>query len=215
MNDDITVVGETSLADDTYRTLLDDILAARLTGGAVVQERRLATKLGVSRSPMRDALGRLEGQGLLVRNSKGVLTVRVITLQDYLNSLAMRLLVEPSAAALASASMDVSQINSLQAMLDRLDADADPDPSLVWQFDDALHNGIGTASGNPFMADTIIQMRRYTTIFERQRRLAQRKPGISDHHAILAALRARDADAARDIMGLHLERVREGVLSTY
>lgn len=215
MEDDITIASETSLADETYRALLNDILAARLAGGAVVQERRLATKLGVSRSPMRDALGRLEGQGLLVRNSKGVLTVRVITLQDYLNSLAMRILIEPSAAALASASMDIAHVDRLQAMLDRIDADADPDPAFVWHFDDALHNGIGEASGNPFMAETIIQMRRYTAIFERQRRLAQRKPGIADHQVILAALRARDAEAAREAMSLHLERVREGVLSTY
>lgn len=215
MNDDITLTAETSLADETYRALLDDILAARLAGGAIVQERRLATKLGVSRSPMRDALGRLEGQGLLVRNSKSVLTVRVITLQDYLNSLAMRFLVEPSAAALASAYMEIDHIDKLQAMLDRINADADPDPSMVWQFDDALHNGIGEASGNPFMAETIIQMRRYTTIFERQRRLSQRKPGIADHHAILEALRSRDADSAREFMSLHLERVRDGVLSTY
>lgn len=215
MNDDITVTTETSLADETYRALLNDILAARLAGGAVIQERRLATRLGVSRSPMRDALGRLEGQGLLVRNSKGVLTVRVISLQDYLNSLAMRLLIEPSAAALASASMGMVRIDALQDMLDRIDVDPEPDPTMVWHFDDALHNGISGASGNPFMAETIIQMRRYTTIFERQRRLAHHKPGIADHYAILAALRARDAEAAREAMTLHLERVREGVLSTY
>lgn len=213
MNDDIMV--ETSLADETYRALLEDILAARLAGGAVVQERRLATRLGVSRSPMRDALGRLEGQGLLMRNSKGVLTVRVISLQDYLNSLDMRLLIEPSAAALASAAMERARIDMLQGMLDRIDADSDPDPAFVWHFDDMLHNGIGEASGNPFMAGTIVQMRRYTTIFERQRRLTQRKPGIADHHAILAALKSRDAEAAREAMSLHLVRVREGVLSTY
>lgn len=204
-----------SLADETYRILLDEILSAQLSGGMVVQERRLAARLGVSRSPMRDALGRLEGQGLLVRNAKGVLTVRIITLGDYLNSVAMRLLVEPTAAALACGSIAANKVAELTAMLDAIEADPDPDPAVLWAFDDALHQDIAEASGNPFMAETIVRMRRYTTIFERQRKLAQRKPGLADHQAILASLAARDADAARAAMALHLDRIRQNVLSTY
>lgn len=213
MDEDATA--DRSLADETYCALLEDILSAQLAGGAVVQERRLAARLGVSRSPMRDALGRLEGQGLLVRNAKGVLTVRVITLADYLNSIAMRLLVEPSAAAQACASIATETVKELDRMLDEMAAQADPDPIFVWKFDDALHQGIAEASGNPFMAETILQMRRYTTIFERQRKLAQRKPGLVDHRGILRALLSRNADAARAAMTLHLERVRQNVLSTY
>ncbi|SIQ29782.1 DNA-binding transcriptional regulator, GntR family [Rhizobium sp. RU35A] len=204
-----------SLADETYRTLLDEILSTKLAGGSVVQERRLADRLGVSRSPMRDALGRLEGQGLLVRNAKGVLTVRIITLADYLSSMAMRLLIEPSAAAQACEHIDDARIADLQAMLDAIAADPDPDPALVWSFDHALHQSVGEASGNPFLADTIVQMRRYTTIFERQRKLAQRKPGLSDHQSILEALKARNAEAARAAMTLHLEQARQNVLASY
>lgn len=215
MDAETVTASETSLADETYRALLGEILGARLPGGAVVQERRLAARLGVSRSPMRDALGRLEGQGLLVRNAKGVLTVRVITLRDYLNSLAMRLLVEPVAAAQASASIASERVAELSNLLDAIEVDPDPDPALVWDFDDALHGEIGASSGNPFMAETILQMRRYTMIFERQRHLAQQKPGLTDHRAILDALAARDADAAYNAMSLHLERVRQGVLDTY
>ncbi|CAN7538170.1 GntR family transcriptional regulator [Neorhizobium sp. LjRoot104] len=212
---DASVTADRSLADETYRSLLDEILSAQLAGGAVVQERRLAVRLGVSRSPMRDALGRLEGQGLLVRNAKGVLTVKVITLADYLNSIAMRLLVEPSAAAQACSTISTETIDALYGMANAIEADPDPYPAVIWAFDDALHNGIAAASGNPFMADTIVQMRRYTTIFERQRKLAQRKPGLADHQGILRALSERDADAARAAMALHLERVRQNVLATY
>jgi DNA-binding GntR family transcriptional regulator len=212
---DDSVVTDKSLADETYDTLLDAILSAQLTGGTVVQERRLAERLGVSRSPMRDALGRLEGQGLLVRNAKGVLIVRVITLADYLNSMSIRILLEPAAAALAAETIKAELVASLTETLNAIDADPDPEPSLIWAFDDALHNGIGTASGNPFMAETIVQMRRYTTIFERQRKLAQRKPGLHDHQAIIHALSIRAADDARGAMTMHLEAVRKNVLATY
>ncbi|GAA4522225.1 GntR family transcriptional regulator [Chelativorans composti] len=204
-----------SLADETYDALLEEILAARLAGGTVVQERRLAERLGVSRSPMRDALGRLEGQGLLIRNDKGVLTVRIIALTDYLNAISVRMLLEPTAAALAAEAIDAAEVKRLAEMLEALDADPDPEPAVVWAFDDVLHDSIGAASGNPFMAETIVRMRRYTTIFERQRKLAQRKPGLEDHQAILRALAARDPQAAREAMTIHLDQVRRNVLTTY
>lgn len=212
---DAGATADRSLADETYRALLEEILSARLTGGAVVQERRLAARLGVSRSPMRDALGRLEGQGLLVRNDKGVLTVRVITLGDYLNSIATRLLIEPSAAAQACGVIGEETVAELFEWLQAMEADPDPDPVSVWKFDDTLHQAIAEASGNPFLADIILQMRRYTTIFERQRKLDQRKPGLLDHQVILQALRDRDATASRSAMAQHLERVRQNVLATY
>jgi DNA-binding GntR family transcriptional regulator len=215
MDDRLNDEGEASLADETYRLLLADILSARLVGGSVVQQRRLASKHAVSRSPMRHALGRLEGEGLLVRNDKGVLCVRVITLKDYLDSLAMRMLLEPSAIALAAPHTDEEELASLSSMLDAIEAEADPDPELVWQFDDALHGSIAAASGNSFMAATIGEMRRYTTIFERQMAVVRAKPGVAEHRAILTALSAHDSDAARQAMTRHLEAVRQGVLTNY
>lgn len=215
MDDRLNDAGEASLAEETYRLLLADILSARLVGGSVVQQRRLATKHAVSRSPMRHALGRLEGEGLLIRNDKGVLCVRVITLKDYLDSLAMRLLLEPSAAALAAPHMTEEELASLSATLDAIEAEPDPDPEIVWQFDDALHTFIAAASGNPFMAATISEMRRYTTIFERQMAVARAKPGVAEHRAILVALLAGDPDAARQAMARHLDAVRQGVLTNY
>ncbi|MGO7424457.1 GntR family transcriptional regulator, partial [Rhizobium ruizarguesonis] len=148
MDDGLNEVGDSSLADETYRSLLADILSARLAGGSVVQQRRLATKHAVSRSPMRHALGRLEGEGLLVRNEKGVLSVRVISLKDYLDSLTMRMLLEPTAAALASPHVSRLELDPLTRMLDEIEADPEPDPEMVWAFDDALHNYIASESRN-------------------------------------------------------------------
>lgn len=206
---------ETSLAEETYRLLLADILSARLTGGSIVQQRRLATKHAVSRSPMRHALGRLEGEGLLVRNERGVLCVRVISLKDYLDSLTMRMLIEPTAAAMATPFVDPAEIAQLVEMLDAIEADPGPDPEIVWQFDDTLHNCIASHSRNPFMCATVAEMRRYTTIFERQMAVVRAKPGTAEHRSILEALSARDAEAARKAMSVHLEAVRHGVLTNY
>jgi DNA-binding GntR family transcriptional regulator len=204
-----------SLADETYRNVLADILAARLVGGSVIQQRRLANQHAVSRSPMRHALGRLEGEGLLVRDEKGVLSVRVISLKDYLDSLAMRTLLEPMAASLAAANVSSERLGLLSEMLDAIEAEPDPDPEVVWRFDDALHGYIATESRNPFMTATIFEMRRYTTIFERQMAIIRAKPGVKEHRAILHALAKGDPDASRMAMANHLDIVRHGVLSNY
>lgn len=204
-----------SLAEEAYRRLLSDILSTRLAGGTIVQERRLASRLGVSRSPLRDALGRLEGQGLLIRNSKGVLSVRVVTLEDYLNSLGIRILIEPAAAALASGELSREELAELEAALQKIEVDPDPDPDFVWDFDDMLHNTIAVRSGNPFMVRTVTEMRRYTTIFERQMSIRRAKPGVADHRAILDALSGGAREGTRQAMALHLEHVRQGVLENY
>jgi DNA-binding GntR family transcriptional regulator len=215
MKDDVQVNTPSSLAEETFLTLQADILSARLAGGTIVQERRLAARLNVSRSPLRDALGRLEGLGLLVRNSRGALAVRVVTLEDYLNSLAIRYLIEPEAAALACGALSGEEQGRLSAMLARIEAEAEPDPDYVWEFDDLLHQTIAARSGNPFMLRTVTELRRYTTIFERQIRIQRLKPGVAEHARLLAAVLTGSAEDARQAMARHLERAREGVLQNY
>src|SRR6218665_2366234 len=101
MFEDETPETDSNLGEEVYAALLKDILAARLPGGTPIQQRRLALQYEVSRSPMRHALSRLEGEGLLVRDDTAGLVVRTITLRDYLDSLEMRMLLEPAAAAKA------------------------------------------------------------------------------------------------------------------
>jgi len=204
-----------SLADEAYQRLLADILSARLIGGSVIQERRLADRLGVSRSPMRDALGRLEGQGLLTRNERGVLTVCVVSLPDYLNAMALRQLIEPEAVALACDHPWGEALASLDAMWRELADDPQPDLDFVWRFDDQLHETIARLSGNLFLWRTVRDMRRYTTIFERQTNMRRAKPGIDEHRAILDALREQDREKARSAMTFHLAHARESVLENY
>ncbi|TNB49032.1 GntR family transcriptional regulator [Martelella lutilitoris] len=206
---------ETSLAEEAYRALLAEILSARLAGGTVIQQRRLAAEHSVSRSPMRHAISRLEGEGLLVRTGKGLLAVRVVTLKEYLDSLAMRMLLEPTAASQACGNIEAERLAALTEELDAIDRSPDPDPEDVWRFDDNLHLTIARQCGNGFMETTIADMRRYTTIFERQARTGRSKPGVAEHRAIIEALADEDADRARQAMIRHLDMVREGVLRNY
>jgi DNA-binding GntR family transcriptional regulator len=201
------------LADVAYRTVLERILAHDLPGGSVIQERKLAESMGVSRTPMREALGRLEGEGLLVRLTERLLAVRVITLEDYLHSLDVRAVVEPHAAALAARAFTPSELQGFEAELEALArADAAEQEALHWRFDDRLHESIAAHSGNPFLAKTIHEMRRYTKIFERQTVPARVRPGIDDHRRLLAAFAARRPEKVREAMIDHIRNMRKRML---
>jgi DNA-binding GntR family transcriptional regulator len=206
-------VGEQEkLADTAYRSVLAKILSHELSGGAVIQERKLAEQMGISRTPLRDALKRLEGEGLLVRLTDRLITVRVITLEDYLHTLDVRAMIEPYAAAAALRAIGEADIAKLRDKLEALAAYEGDGFDLHWEFDDALHDTIAEHSGNPFLARTIAEMRRYTKIFERQMIPLRDKPGIEDHRRILDAFVSRRADKVREAMTDHIKNVRKRVL---
>jgi len=200
------------LADVAYRNLLRRILTHEMPGGSIIQERKLAEAMAISRTPMRDAIVRLEGEGLLIRLTDRLIAVRVITLTDYLQSLDVRRLIEPTAAALATAHLVPQDFTALDERLARLADEEDLDLTLHWDLDDALHDTIAEKSGNVFLAKTVREMRRYTKIFESQMVPARRKPGFEDHREIVDALRSGKPDRARDAMAAHLRNVRKRAL---
>lgn len=203
------------LAEGAYRAVLDDILNCVLPGGSIIQERKLALALGISRSPMRDALNRLEGEGLLVRLTDRLLAVRVITLEDYLHTLDVRALIEPQAAALATPRVEDSDVERLESMLHQIEFASEPTAEQHWAFDDLLHDTLAERSGNPFLAKMIGEMRRYTKIFERQTVPTRINPGASDHRKLVAALSARQADEVKSAMAQHIRNVRKRTLAGY
>jgi len=90
------------LVDEAYSTLLDMIQLGQLPINQPLQERNLASALGVSRTPLREAMSRLIGGGFAVRTARGQLIVPEPTLRQYLEIFQMRLLLEGDAAAAAA-----------------------------------------------------------------------------------------------------------------
>ena len=91
-----------SVSEQTYQALLELITSRQIEPGDVIEERRLAERFEVSRTPMRAAISRLLGQGVLQQLSNGVVVVREVGLTEYLELLAIRLLLEGEAAGLAA-----------------------------------------------------------------------------------------------------------------
>ncbi len=195
-----------ALSDRVRRQLTELIRSRALPGGQVIIELRLAERLGVSRTPLREALQRLEGEGMIEKNSGRSYMVRRVDLREYMQSLKMRLILEPEAAAAAAApgaipAEDLARIRDEVIALNTKDR---RQTQAHWDADDRLHRLFGSACGNQVMFDTIERLRVTTRLFE----VTEHSQRIADDHvehmAILDALEDHDPDAARLAVATHL-----------
>ena len=195
-----------------YDYVLERIVSRELPSGTVIQERKLAESLGVSRTPMREALGRLEGEGWLVRLTDRLLSVKVVTLDEYLQALQVRRLLETRAVSMATPRIQKDNLKRLRTNVKKLRDHNNPTYGFHWQVDDDLHDAISKACGNAIMAGVIADLRRITKLFEIQTIPRRIKPGCAEHLAILNAMISGDASGASAAMRVHLDRVRAGVM---
>jgi DNA-binding GntR family transcriptional regulator len=200
------------IAENVYARLLQMLEGRLLPADSAVAERRLAGDLGVSRTPLREALRRLEGEGWLARRSDGTLAVRRLDVEEMLEVLKVRRLLEPEAAAAACGHVPEAEIDALRRRVQGLLAGGDPlDPERA-AIDHALHRAIGAACGNRTLAATIADLRRRTVLFATRRVPERLEPVCAEHLAILDALARRDATAAREAMATHVENSRLALL---
>jgi len=208
-----TAPPDANLALVAYGRLRAMLLQGELAAGQAVQERRLADLLGLSRTPVRDALGRLEGERLLARNG-GQLVVATITLHEIADILAIRRLLEGDAARQAALRMDATEIGAIRgAILGMSDRGMTTDEA-HWAVDDVIHLGIAGASGNIELRRLVGELRQRTRMFGLHRIPARFGSGRREHLAILDAIEARAPDEARDRMQHHIDQARDAIIAT-
>ena len=214
MQPDIEIQPGESLSQVAYVTLLRQIMNRSLGGGAIIQERKVAAALGISRTPMRMALARLEGEGYLTRLTDRLLSVRIVSLPECLDAIGIRKLIEPEATRLATPRIPQSVVYELKSQLSELMEAKEPDTSMEWTFDDNLHNTIAKHSGNLAMVDTVARLRRTTQMFEHMKvpEPSSLSHGGKEHLKILEAMEGGDPDKAAEAMHEHLVRSCDGIL---
>jgi DNA-binding GntR family transcriptional regulator len=208
---DAKAVAPRGIADIVHDQLLAMLEGRRLQADATIAERRLAAELGVSRTPLREALRRLEGEGWLVRRSDGTLAVRRLDIEEMLDVLDVRRLIEPEATAAAAGRVPAPVVAELRARVAWLLATGDPLHPERGPLDQLLHRAIGDACGNPTLHAVIADLRRRTLLFA-QRVPERLEPVCAEHLAILDALESGSPDAARQAMTTHIDNTRAGIL---
>jgi DNA-binding GntR family transcriptional regulator len=201
-----------SLSDVAYDALLDRMLSQELPPGSLLQERVLGESLRISRTPIREALARLEAEGFVTRHAGRLLIVREIPVRELMQIFHVRGMLEVEAIGLATHRIADDQLETLRDLFETQMHGPIPDGGNHWDADDLLHGSIADASGNGVLAEMVRGLRRKTRMFSLRRMPDRFRPGSAEHLAIIDSLVRRDEFAARGAMTLHLENSKLSIL---
>jgi DNA-binding GntR family transcriptional regulator len=198
-------------SDRAYQTLREEIVSWQLPPGSVLGEVEQSTRLGVSRTPLREALGRLVADGLVAAQSGRGLVVTDLSLASIQEIFEVRQALEEQAARLAARRGDTAVFEQLErefaAVNDLLDHD-DPARHAYYGLVARLDDAIDAAVDNGYLAAALKTLR---THLVRVRRLAVDDPtrlsaAAAEHLLIVRAIAARDSDLAAHATQVHLHQ---------
>jgi DNA-binding GntR family transcriptional regulator len=212
--DHLTSGGGLNLSSLAHKAVSEMIRDRRLKGGETVVEARLADMLGISRTPLREALQRLEGEGLVRKVANRSYVVRLVDLGEYLHSLKVREILEGEAAVLSVGAIPGEELAATRHEIETLMASTSYHTQAHWQSDDHLHGLYIDHCGNPVMAEMIRALRVTTRLFEIAKLKDRLEPDSTEHLAILAALEAGDRRLARTTVQAHCRSLRDFALAT-
>jgi DNA-binding GntR family transcriptional regulator len=201
-------VRQATLADSVYESILEAILVGRFPAGAELSEVALGAELGVSRTPVHEAIGRLTVDGLVEPMTNR--QVRVISpgARGIREIYEMRRLLEPAAAERAAARLTSAQLDSLRDAARSLADNSDRDdwPTRAIDFDIQFHDLLAAASGHERLAAEITKYRRLVRALCRATGSRDNlRQAFREHLVILDALEARDGRAAAAAMAAHID----------
>ena len=203
-----------SLADQVFDRLEADILSGRYPRGAVITELQLCAELGVSRTPVREALRRLFQEHLIEEGPKGTVVLG-ITRKDFEDMSAIRLRIEGLAVRGFMAQMDEDSLKELKEAIDFQDfylgrKDADH----LKMLDGRFHEIIYRRCGSMILQDTLLPLHKKVQKF-RQAALTEptrAEKSVHEHRAIYDAIAARDADLAERLMNEHVANAMKNIM---
>jgi len=184
-------------ARQSYEIIRDRILNGELSAGTKIVEEKIAAELGVSRTPIRESIRKLEYEGLIV-NKKVVKP----TEKDLRNMFQVRILLEGYSAQCAASYLNENELDSLYECV-KIGRTGTIEEIMI--ANEHFHEIIVNASNNPVMIDIIDRMQSTIYLFRKTVVFYQRPHLIDEHEQIYQAIKARDGQKAELLMKNHLE----------
>lgn len=213
-NFDIDINSHRPLREIVYEELKMQILTGKIAPGMRMMEVELAESIGVSRTPVREAIRKLEKEGLVtIQPRRGAYASR-ISAKDLIDILEVRQDMEGLAAYLASSRMDPNQMKQLVEISEKYDkAVQDGNTADMIEYDSAFHNLIVESCNNSILTMMINRLQelvlRFRYIYYDDFKRAEKMP--EEHRIIMEAIREGRADDAREAADAHIERLKYGV----
>ena len=205
-----------SMVDDVYSSLLAAIVEARLGAGTPLSQNKLAARMGVSRTPVREALLRLEREGLVQRLPDAGFAVATITADEVNEACDLLHLLDTYVYQRAAETLSRAELDDLLDLASTLVDSADSGDADAWRAaDQRYHAVVIEAAKNRFVAQALQQTRRRVQRFWLQKRHfdGRLRTCSQDHVALAQAMLDADGEVLSQTVHAHIERLRSSVLA--
>lgn len=201
-----------SLGEEVYGVLFAQIMSLQIAPGARITIDALARDLGVSPTPVREALGRLEGEGLIHKTHLvGYRAAPQLSRRQFDDLYDLRLLLEPYAAAKAAECISEESLAELVA-IGREMTSGEQDGPLAYgrfaQLDQRFHDEIARAGGNELVEEALDRLHTHVHLFRLMYHSNVTEGALKEHAALIEAFQERDGPKAARLMRAHIERSR-------
>jgi DNA-binding GntR family transcriptional regulator len=208
------------LAEDVYEAIFNKLMSLEIAPGGRVTVDGLVRELEVSHTPIREALGRLEGEGLVVKTHLvGYSAAPQITRRRFDELYELRLLLEPAAARRAAQRVSADRMRKLRETADRMrklgGRRERSSYSGFARFDADFHDQIMEIAGNELIRDTLAHLHTHFHIFRLMFHTRVTEEALTEHEALLTALSSGDELGAERAMREHVERSRQRLLMAF
>lgn len=204
-------------AEHAYRSIREQILSGEHPEGEWLREGDLATIIGVSRTPVREALRRLAAEGLVRHERNRGVQVQSWSVHDLDEIFSLRSLLEPWGCALA-ATAGTADLDALRGLADEMDAAASrrrPDVDTITELNNRFHRTILEASGNSrlgSLVSSVVQVPLVWRTFSHYSPAALRR-SLAHHHELVDALETGDPAWAESVMRSHVRAAWSSIRS--
>ncbi len=207
-----------SLGNQVADVLRAQVLLGELKPGDVIPERETSAALGVSRTPLREALLILEAEGLVEMLPAKSPVVANPSLLELTQMLLVQASLEALAGEIACVEATQSEIEAIEDIHNKMVATAhDADPIAFFEIDMSFHEAVVAASKNDVLIKTHNQfhVRLWRARFLTAGKVASRETSVGDHASIVEGLRRRDKEKVSSSMRDHLRKVIDNVTAMY
>ncbi len=201
------------LGDAVYAAIFERIMALEITPGERISVDAVARQLGVSQTPIREAMARLESEGLVRKTPLvGYSATPRLSPAELADLYEMRLQLEPFAARKCAALMPHAVVEQLEALCSEMADLAGREGLAAYaqfaQLDMAFHDQIAVSAGNALVAEALGRLHTHVHLFRLQGQTKVPAEANAEHEQLVVAIRARDADRAEAVMRDHIEQSR-------
>ena len=210
------LIDVSNINEKIYRFLKNHIVNLTYPPGYKLKMRQLRDQLGVSQTPIKDALFRLAGEGLVDITSRRGTYVKEVNERDLVEVYDIRMIIEMGAAEIVAGQITDEQLDELERRYrDTLTSDADSDYLVFMEGAKEFHNTIIRFTNNHRLLDLYEQLNAHMQMvrFRFQENAIARRPRTNEEHRrILKAFKERDVAKAKAAIKYHLETTKTGLL---